>query len=246
MQPEQHEQHEQPVPPEHLVEPAPPPDAVPGPDPQPLAAMRVRYVPGALREQDVAADPFAQFGRWLADAVAAGVAEPNAMVLGTVGPDGRPSSRTVLLKELDATGFVFYTNTTSRKAGELAARPAASLCFPWHAMARQVVVEGTAEAVDRATAQAYWSTRPRESQLGAWASDQSRPVADREALHARLVQVQERFTDVPSVPLPPHWGGFRVVPHRLELWQGQPGRLHDRLRYERGAAGAWTLTRLQP
>jgi pyridoxamine 5'-phosphate oxidase len=208
--------------------------------------MRVRYLPGALMEQDVAADPFAQFGAWLADAVEAGVVEPNAMVLATVGPDGRPSSRTVLLKELDVTGFVFYTNTTSRKADELAAHPGASLCFPWHAMARQVVVEGTAEAVDRATAQAYWSTRPRESQLGAWASDQSRPVADREALHARLVQVQERFADVASVPLPPHWGGFRVVPHRLELWQGQPGRLHDRLRYQRGEDGAWTLTRLQP
>jgi pyridoxamine 5'-phosphate oxidase len=211
-----------------------------------LAGMRVRYVPGPLREQDVSPDPFVQVRSWLADAVAAGVPEPNAMVLATVDAQARPSIRTVLLKDLDETGFVFYTNTASRKAADLAAHPRAALCFPWHAMARQVVVEGTAEPLDRETVGAYWVTRPRESQLGAWASAQSHPVADREALHAQLGEVAERFADVRDVPLPPTWGGFRVLPHRVELWQGQPGRLHDRLRYTRRADASWELGRLQP
>jgi pyridoxamine 5'-phosphate oxidase len=217
---------------------APPPDAS-------LAAMRVRYVPGPLLESDVDPDPLAQVRTWLAAAVDAGLAEPNAMVLATVGADARPSVRTVLLKDLDATGFVFYTNTASRKASELAASPHAALCFPWHAMARQVLVEGTAHPLDRDTAEAYWATRPRESQLGAWASAQSQPVSDRDALHARLLEVTELFAGV-DVPLPEHWGGFRVVPHRVELWQGQPGRLHDRLRYLRRDDGSWDLGRLQP
>lgn len=214
-----------------------------GPD---LAAMRVRYVPGPLHEADVSADPAEQFHRWLADAVTAGLPEPNAMVLATSTAAGRPSSRTVLLKELDERGFVFYTNTGSRKAGEIADNPRASLCFPWFPMARQVLVEGSVEPVAREVAAAYWATRPRESQLGAWASEQSRPVGDREALHAQWLAATERFADAAEVPLPPHWGGYRVVPRRLELWQGQPGRLHDRLSYERTRAGSWTLTRLQP
>ena len=212
-----------------------------GPD---LAAMRVRYVPGPLHEADVSADPAEQFHRWLADAVTAGLPEPNAMVLATSTAAGRPSSRTVLLKELDERGFVFYTNTGSRKAGEIADNPRASLCFPWFPMARQVLVEGSVEPVAREVAAAYWATRPRESQLGAWASKQSEPIESREALAARLVEVTERFGEDP-IPLPSGWGGYRVVPEVLEFWQGQPGRLHDRLRYRR-SPDRWALDRLQP
>jgi pyridoxamine 5'-phosphate oxidase len=210
-----------------------------------LSEMRVRYVPGPLREADVADSPFAQFADWLADAVAAGLPEPNAMVVSTIDPDGRPSSRHVLCKELDATGFVFYTNLGSRKAQALAARPFASLCFPWFAMSRQVVVDGQVERVDISTAAAYWAQRPRESQLGAWASDQSQVVESREALHERLAAVARRFPAGEPVPLPDFWGGYRVVPDTVELWQGQPGRMHDRLVYSRRPQG-WSLNRLQP
>jgi pyridoxamine 5'-phosphate oxidase len=213
-----------------------------------LAEMRVRYVPGPLLERDVASSPFEQFRTWLAEAVAVGLPEPNAMVVSTVDPDGRPSSRHVLLKELDDVGFVFYTNLGSRKARALAVHPEASLCFPWFPMSRQVVVGGRVEPVDRATAGEYWAERPRESQLGAWTSEQSRPAASREALRERLAALEQRFAGSP-VPLPDFWGGFRVVPDTVELWQGQPGRMHDRLRYDRGRGGVdarWTLTRLQP
>ncbi len=215
---------------------APPPD---------LAAMRVRYVPGPLREADVAASPFVQFRRWLAEAAAAGLPEPNAMVVSTVDADGRPSSRHVLLKELDDTGFVFYTNLGSAKARALRANPSAALCFGWFAMSRQVCVTGHAEPVDRAVAAQYWAVRPRESQLGAWVSRQSQAVESREALRSRLAELNERFPASEPVPLPDFWGGFRVVPDTIELWQGQPARLHDRLRYARHGDG-WTLTRLQP
>jgi pyridoxamine 5'-phosphate oxidase len=214
-------------------------------DPSPdLSSMRVRYVPGPLHAHEVPADPFAAVRRWLAEAVAAGVPEPNAMVLTTATPQGRSSARTVLLKELDDRGFVFYTNLRSRKAREIEANPAVALCFPWFPMARQVVVEGVAELVDRATVEAYWVTRPRESQLGAWASEQSEPVASRDDLHAQLQQVTARFEGQHVLPVPPQWGGYRVVPEIIELWQGQPGRLHDRLRYTRQPG--WTLHRIQP
>jgi pyridoxamine 5'-phosphate oxidase len=216
--------------------------SAPRPD---LATMRVRYVPGPLLEGDVAASPYEQFRRWLADATQAGLPEPNAMVVSTVDAEGGPSSRHVLLKELDDTGFVFYTNLGSAKARALRANPAAALCFPWFAMSRQVCVTGHAEAVARETAAEYWAVRPRESQLGAWASRQSQAVESREALRARLSELDERFPASEPVPLPDFWGGFRVVPDTLEFWQGQPARLHDRLRYSR-RADSWTLTRLQP
>lgn len=209
-----------------------------------LAGMRVRYTPGPLHEHEAAGSPFVQFRDWLAAAVAAGLVEPNAFVLATEG-DGRPSSRLVLLKELDERGFVFYTNTGSRKAREIAANPSVSACFPWFAMARQVVLQGQAEPIEPEAAEAYWRTRPRESQLGAWASDQSRPIADRATLHARLAEVQERFAEGDDVPIPPRWGGYRIVPGEVEFWQGQPGRLHDRLCYRRSADG-WVRERLQP
>jgi pyridoxamine 5'-phosphate oxidase len=214
-------------------------------DPSPdLSSMRVRYVPGPLHAHEVLPDPFAQVRRWLAEAVTAGVPEPNAMVLATATSTRRPSARTVLLKELDERGFVFYTNLRSRKARDIEANPGVGLCFPWFPMARQVVVEGVAEPLDRATVEAYWVTRPRESQLGAWASEQSAPVASREALHAQLEQVAARFEGQAVLPVPAAWGGFRVVPEVVELWQGQPGRLHDRLRYT--WAQEWRLTRIQP
>lgn len=218
--------------------------AQPGADVPSLADMRVRYVPGPLRERDVDPSPYEQFAVWLRDATAAGLPEPNAMVLSTVDPGGRPSGRHVLLKELDGTGFVFYTNLTSRKARALGVNPVASVCFPWFAMSRQVVASGTVERVAAATAAAYWAQRPRESQLGAWASHQSRPIESREALSERLAAVTARFADGP-VPLPDFWGGYRLVPDSVELWQGQPGRLHDRLLYSRRNRG-WALTRLEP
>jgi pyridoxamine 5'-phosphate oxidase len=211
-----------------------------------LARMRRRYDRGRLLESDVAPEPFEQFRRWLADAVRDGsVVEPNAMVLATVGADGRPSTRHVLLKELDARGFVFFTNYGSRKAAEMAANPSVSLCLPWVPLQRQVVVEGEARRVPREESAAYWGTRPRESQLGAWASDQSRVVPSRAHLEARLAEVSARFPQ--EVPLPEQWGGYVVVPSAVEFWQGGPGRLHDRLRYRRAAAqGGWLLERLAP
>jgi pyridoxamine 5'-phosphate oxidase len=165
------------------------------------------------------------------------------MVLATATADGRPSARLVLLKELDDTGFVFFTNIGSRKAAEIAANPAVALCFPWFAIERQVVVAGTASPVARAETEAYWATRPRESQLGAWASEQSTLIGSRAELEARAAAAAERFPDV--VPLPEFWGGYRVEPESVEFWQGGPGRLHDRLCYRRTRDG-WRLERLAP
>lgn len=209
-----------------------------------LSAMRRAYRSGRLLESGVPADPFELFRAWLLDAVEAGLAEPNAMVLGTADASGQPSTRIVLLKELDESGFVFYTNLGSRKAREIAVNPAVSLCFPWFAVERQVVVTGTAAQVPRAEAAAYWATRPRESQLGAWASAQSSVIASRAELERRAATMAERFPG--DVPLPGFWGGFRVPPDAIEFWQGGPARLHDRLRYSRHSAGEWRLERLAP
>lgn len=206
--------------------------------------MRRSYPSVRLHESDLAADPVAQFRGWLAEAVRHGLPEPNAMVLATADGAGRPSTRVVLLKELDETGFVFFTNLASRKAVEMAANPAVSLCFPWFPMARQVVVCGTVSPVARDEAVAYWATRPRESQLGAWASEQSSVIGSRAELEARVAELEERYPDV--VPPPEHWGGYRVVPSTVEFWQGGPGRLHDRLRYTRTASGDWRVERLAP
>jgi pyridoxamine 5'-phosphate oxidase len=210
-----------------------------------LARMRRPYDRGRLLESDVAAEPFGQFRRWLADAVAAGVVEPNAMVLATADSCGRPSARHVLLKELDDRGFVFFTNYGSHKAADLTVNHAAALCFPWVFLERQVVAGGTVSRVTREESAAYWATRPRESQLGAWASEQSRVVASRNELEARLAEVARRFPD--AVPLPDWWGGYRLVPDSVEFWQGGPARLHDRLRYRRvGDGSSWVLERLSP
>ncbi len=208
-----------------------------------LQELREDYRLGALLEAEVDADPIAQFRRWFDDAVAAGTLEPNAMTLATLGADGYPSSRVVLLKGVDARGFSFFTNYDSQKGRELAACPRASLTFAWLSMQRQVCVRGDVTRLPGAESDEYFASRPRGSQQGAWASEQSRAVADRAALDARLAAVEARFPG--DVPRPPHWGGFVLAPLRVELWQGRTNRMHDRLVYTREGAG-WTLSRLCP
>jgi pyridoxamine 5'-phosphate oxidase len=199
---------------------------------------------GPLLETDLAADWAGQFARWFAEAAAYGLPEPNAMIVATADAAGRPSARTVLLKGYDERGFVFYTNYTSRKGTEALANPHASLVFPWFPMQRQVIVTGAVEQVSRAETEAYFATRPRGSQLGAWASPQSTVLPDRAAVERGLTAAIERFGDGP-VPAPPHWGGLRVVPTTVEFWQGRSNRLHDRLRWRRHDDD-WVLERLAP
>ena len=191
------------------------------------------------------ADPLVQFAAWLKDAEDAGLPDPNAMVVGTVEPDGRPSSRTVLLKGLDGGQFSFYTNYASHKGAALAHEARVSLLFPWYALHRQVRVEGTAALAPEAMSDAYWASRPRGSQLGAWASAQSEPIGSRAELDARQAEVDSRFAGVQTVPRPTHWGGYLVTPVSVEFWQGRRARLHDRLFYIR-SDDAWKITRLQP
>jgi pyridoxamine 5'-phosphate oxidase len=211
------------------------------------AVMRREYsAADGLAEADLASGWPAQFHRWLADAVAYGLPEPNAMVVATADPRGRPSARTVLLKGYDARGLVFYTNYESRKGVEVLANPYASLVFPWFAMQRQVVVCGSVAPVDRSETEAYFASRPRTSQLGAWASPQSQVVADRTVIDDGFAAAASRFPPGMPVPPPPHWGGLRVEPETVEFWQGRASRLHDRLRYRRTDTGAWVVERLAP
>jgi len=211
-----------------------------------VAGLRHDYRLAALDEADLDLDPIAQFGRWLADAVAAAVPEPSAMVVATADASGAPSARTVLLKGVDHRGFVFYTNRTSRKGSELGANPRGSLVFPWLELQRQVLVSGPVEVVDGAEADAYFASRPRGSQIAAWASRQSVVVAGRPVIERWEADATVRFGDGP-VPRPPFWGGYRVVPMAVELWQGRPSRLHDRLRYRRSLVeDPWVVERLSP
>jgi pyridoxamine 5'-phosphate oxidase len=210
-----------------------------------LADLRREYRARGLSETDAGDDPLGLFRAWLDDAIEAGLPEPNAMVLATATPDGRPSSRAVLLKSVDEDGFVFFTHHTSRKGRELAANPAAALCFVWLELERQIRVEGRVERAPEAVADAYFARRPRASQLGAWASPQSEPVRAREELERRLEDAEARFAGR-DVPRPPGWGGYRLRPDTLEFWQGRPSRLHDRLHFTRRADGGWLRVRLAP
>lgn len=216
-----------------------------------LQALREEYAAGGLSEDDLAPDPLTQFGRWFADALAArdlGLVEPNAMVLSTIGPTGEPESRTVLLKGLDERGFVFFTNHRSAKGNQLSADPRCSLHFGWYALERQVRIVGEAEIIDRADTEAYFATRPRASQIGAWASPQSRLVESRQALQAAYDETAREYGGLDGtdpIPAPPHWGGYRVLPSSVEFWQGRVGRMHDRLRYH-DFDGAWEVERLAP
>ena len=226
---------------------APAKPAAPAAPPVDVAAMRRHYTAAGLAEAELAGEPMEQFARWLAEAAAAGVDEANAMIVSTVGPHGQPSSRTVLLKGYDQRGFVFYSNHGSRKGAELAANPRVSLLFLWHPLARQVIVAGRAERVPAAETAAYFHSRPHGSQLGAWASEQSQPVATRTELERRYAELERRYPPGAPVPVPPFWGGYRVTPSAVEFWQGRENRMHDRLRYQREAPqGPWTVTRLQP
>ncbi|WP_340536970.1 pyridoxamine 5'-phosphate oxidase [Nocardioides sp. GXZ039] len=212
-----------------------------------LAGLREEYAAGGLEESDLLPDPIAMFERWFAEARAAGVHEPNAMVVATVSPSGQPSSRFVLLKGVGPDGFRFFTNLASRKGADLAENPRCALLFPWHPLERQVRVEGVATALSRADVEAYFAVRPRGSRLGAWASHQSQVVAGREELSGAYAAVEDRFADVPDDELgpPDEWGGYLVRPDVVEFWQGRPGRMHDRLVYTR-TPDAWTTHRLAP
>ncbi|GAA2006444.1 pyridoxamine 5'-phosphate oxidase [Nakamurella flavida] len=210
-----------------------------------LADMRRTYAQAGLAEDDLAATWPEQFAAWMAQAVDAGVLEPNAMVLATAGPDGDVASRTVLAKGVDDDGIDFFTNYSSAKSRHLDANPRASVTFPWYALERQIQVRGTVHRLSAEATESYWRTRPRASQVGAWTSPQSTVIAGRDALAAAQAEVEERFAGQEVLPVPPFWGGWHLTAESVEFWQGRPSRLHDRLRFRRGGS-AWVVERLGP
>jgi len=209
-----------------------------------IAELRKDYSRASLSEADVASDPIAQFSIWFEEAIKSELPEPNAMSVATVGSDGRPSSRIVLIKQVDASGFTWFTNYESRKGLDIKKHPYVALLFHWVELERQVRIEGQIERVSAAESDAYFASRPLRSQLGAIASQQSQPIADRTLLETSYAAAEQEYGSHPVRP--PHWGGYRVKPERVEFWQGRPSRLHDRILYLRTADGAWDRQRLQP
>ncbi len=210
-----------------------------------IADIRRSYTMDKLDLDKLNADPFLQFEAWLKDAVAAELPDPTAMCVATVDASGQPSQRLVLLKDVSSKGFVFYTNLGSRKASELEQNPKVSLHFPWHPLERQVIVYGTAERVPASQVMSYFLSRPKESQLAAWASEQSRPVSTRQVLMQKFAEIKHKF-EQGDVPVPSFWGGFLVKPHQIEFWQGGEHRLHDRFMYRLQADHSWAIERLCP
>jgi pyridoxamine 5'-phosphate oxidase len=210
-----------------------------------VADLRNEYTRAGLIEADVDRDPIAQFRVWFGDALAADLHEPNAMTLATATPEGKPSARVVLLKGFDERGFVFFTNYEGRKGGELERNPYAALVFYWGELERQVRIEGGVGRIPEEESDAYYASRPRGSRLGAWASEQSRPVGRRGVLESRLRDLEREY-EGRNIPRPPFWGGYRVEPEAVEFWQGRENRLHDRLVYRRTDDGGWEIKRLQP
>jgi pyridoxamine 5'-phosphate oxidase len=214
-------------------------------DAETIRQLRQEYRRAGLNEADVASDPFAQFGRWFAEAIAGELREPNAMTVATATPEGLPSARIVLLKSWDEQGFVFYTNYESQKGREVAANPVAALVFYWPELERQVRVVGAVERTSVAESRLYFDSRPLGSRLGSTASHQSQVISGRDVLEARVRQLEAAYP-AGDPPLPDYWGGYRVTPASFEFWQGRPSRVHDRLRYRRDAGGSWVIARLSP